>query len=195
MVDLLKEELISSLKNELVILNFENDCKKICKKVLTDNNVCVIMNIQTNQGGRDMSEIKLLPCPFCGGESLLRDRYAIGVASTKHYIRECHHCKATFAHWFRSIKRANKAWNRRASNDINVATNADRIRNMMDEELAEISVYCTTELDYDEGLDGEWRECGEFEIWHSVFTADTYGSEEDAIAYTLDWLKQPTKEE
>ena len=115
MVDLLKEELISSLKNELVILNFENDCKKICKKVLTDNNVCVIMNIQTNQGGRDMSEIKLLPCPFCGGESLLRDRYAIGVASTKHYIRECHHCKATFAHWFRSIKRANKAWNRRAN--------------------------------------------------------------------------------
>jgi Lar family restriction alleviation protein len=115
MVDLLKEELISSLKNELVILNFENDCKKICKKVLTDNNVCVIMNIQTNQGGRDMSEIKLLPCPFCGGESLLRDRYAIGVASTKHYIRECRHCKATFAHRFRSIKKANEAWNRRAN--------------------------------------------------------------------------------
>ncbi len=169
-----------------------------------------------------MSEIKLLPCPFCGGESLLRDRYAIGVASTKHYIRECHHCKATFAHWFRSIKRANKAWNRRVDarqlalktrvcpmcedcpdgcpvetpkDSRNIVTNADRIRSMMDEELAEISVYCTTEPDYDEGLDGEWRECGEFEIWHSVFTADTYGSEEDAIAYTLDWLKQPTKEE
>ena len=58
-----------------------------------------------------MNELK--PCPFCGGESLLRDRYINGVANTKHYIRECHHCKATFAHWFRSIKRANEAWNRR----------------------------------------------------------------------------------
>lgn len=56
----------------------------------------------------------LLPCPFCGGESLLRDRYINGVANTKHYIRECRHCKATFAHWFRSIKKANEAWNRRA---------------------------------------------------------------------------------
>jgi Lar family restriction alleviation protein len=57
---------------------------------------------------------KLLPCPFCGGESLLRDRYINGAANTKHYIRECRHCKATFAHWFRSIKKANEAWNRRA---------------------------------------------------------------------------------
>ena len=56
---------------------------------------------------------KLLPCPFCGGESLLRDRYINGVANTKHYIRECRHCKATFANWYRSIKKANEAWNRR----------------------------------------------------------------------------------
>ena len=56
----------------------------------------------------------LLPCPFCGGESLLRDRYINGVANTKHYIRECRHCKATFANWYRSIKKANEAWNRRA---------------------------------------------------------------------------------
>ena len=57
---------------------------------------------------------KLKPCPFCGGESLLRDRYINGVANTKHYIRECRHCKATFANWYRSIKKANEAWNRRA---------------------------------------------------------------------------------
>ena len=56
----------------------------------------------------------LKPCPFCGGESLLRDRYINGVANTKHYIRECRHCKATFANWYRSIKKANEAWNRRA---------------------------------------------------------------------------------
>jgi Lar family restriction alleviation protein len=58
--------------------------------------------------------MKIEKCPFCGGESLLRDRYINGVANTKHYIRECRHCKATFAHWFRSIKKANEAWNRRA---------------------------------------------------------------------------------
>jgi len=59
---------------------------------------------------------ELLPCPFCGGESLLRDRYINGVANTKHYIRECRHCKATFANanWYRSIKKANEVWNRRA---------------------------------------------------------------------------------
>ena len=55
-------------------------------------------------GGRAMSNT-LLPCPFCGEESLLRDRYINGVANTKHYIRECRHCKATFAHWFRSVKK------------------------------------------------------------------------------------------
>ena len=56
-------------------------------------------------------------CPFCGGKALLRDRYINGAANAKHYIRVCHHCKATFAHWFRSIKKANEAWNRRADED------------------------------------------------------------------------------
>ena len=67
---------------------------------------------EREKGGRTMNELK--PCPFCGGESLLRELYIIGVAKTKHYIRECRHCKATFAHRFRSIKKANEAWNRRA---------------------------------------------------------------------------------
>ena len=57
---------------------------------------------------------KLLPCPFCGGEALMRERYVAGVANTKHYRRECHHCKATFANWYRSMKKADEAWNRRA---------------------------------------------------------------------------------
>ena len=56
----------------------------------------------------------LRECPFCGGESLLRERYINGIANIKHYRRECRHCKATFANWYRSIKKANEAWNRRA---------------------------------------------------------------------------------
>ena len=44
---------------------------------------------------------------------MLRERYIEGIASRKHYRRECRHCKATFADWYRSIKKANEAWNRR----------------------------------------------------------------------------------
>ena len=58
-----------------------------------------------------MSELK--PCPFCGGEALLRERYIQGIANRKHYRRECRHCKATFADWYRSIKKADEAWNLR----------------------------------------------------------------------------------
>lgn len=61
-----------------------------------------------------MINIKLLPCPFCGGEALMRERYINGIANKKHYRRECRLCKATFAHWYRSMKKADEAWNRRA---------------------------------------------------------------------------------
>ena len=114
-----------------------------------------------------MSE--LLPCPFCGGESLLRDRYINGVANTKHYIRECRYCKATFAHWFRSIKKANEAWNRRADHlpdATKMVSNADRIRSMSDEELAMFL----------------WEQNGGNRYWKSF---EKY----------LNWLQQPVKEE
>jgi Lar family restriction alleviation protein len=60
----------------------------------------------------------LLPCPFCGGEALMRERYINGIANTKHYRRECRHCKATFAHWYRSMKKADEAWNRRVQPEL-----------------------------------------------------------------------------
>ena len=121
-----------------------------------------------------MSELK--KCPFCGGEAIMRERYINGIANTKHYQRECRRCKATFANWYRSMKKADEAWNRRAQPDnsrqralqtgvcpmcedcpdgcpveapndsrnkpenepLNAPkTNADRIRGMSDEELAE----------------------------------------------------------
>jgi hypothetical protein len=37
-----------------------------------------------------MNELK--PCPFCGGESLLRDLYINGVANTKHYTSDNFYC-------------------------------------------------------------------------------------------------------
>ena len=144
----------------------------------------------------------LLPCPFCGGESLLRDRYINGVANTKHYIRECRHCKATFANWYRSIKKANEAWNRRVDarqlalktrvcpmcedcpdgcpvetpkDSRNIVTNADRIRSMNDEELAEFL--------------RNIRDCGDYDELKLIG-----GVCMDYVS-VIEWIQQPAKEE
>ena len=72
-------------------------------------------------------------------------------------------------------------------------TNADRIRSMTDEELAEHNVRDSLEfiVDYD------WDETPVGEYWPSWKTSD--GSElqtyEDAIEYEKEWLKLPYKEE
>jgi Lar family restriction alleviation protein len=86
--------------------------RQVCKE-------CMSATDMSNVSDRTIIHIRmsetLLPCPFCGGEALMRERYINGIANRKHYRRECRHCKATFAHWFRSIKKANEAWNRRAN--------------------------------------------------------------------------------
>ena len=60
-----------------------------------------------------MSELK--NCPFCGFEEpIMRERYINGSANVRAYRRECRYCKATFANWYRSMKKADESWNRRA---------------------------------------------------------------------------------
>ena len=98
----------------------------------------------------------------------MRERYINGIANRKHYRRECRHCKATFTHWYRSMKKADEAWNRRVDarqlalktrvcpmcedcpdgcpvetpkDSRNIVTNADRIQSMNDEELDNKSVF------------------------------------------------------
>ena len=131
--------------------------------------------------------MKIEKCPFCGGESLLRDRYINGVANTKHYIRECRHCKATFAHWFRSIKKANEAWNRRADHlpdATKMVSNADRIRSTSDKELAEYIFALGNGSEYCYGHCAYQDDCA------------TKGLDYDTcIKGVIDWLKQPAKEE
>jgi Lar family restriction alleviation protein len=125
---------------------------------------------------------KLLPCPFCGGEALMRERYINGIANTKHYRRECHHCKATFAHWFRSVKKADAAWNRRADHlpdATKMVSNADRIRGMSDEELAVF-------------LDTNTNDC-DFCICLNKDICDGFSN--DCTTNFLTWLKRPVKEE
>lgn len=75
---------------------------------------------------------KLLPCPFCGGTPIL-ELFNDGFFD---YARiRC--CRVMFD-WCgdETGEQAIAAWNRRAGDDTNVATNADRIRSMSDEELA-----------------------------------------------------------
>jgi hypothetical protein len=91
----------------------------------------------------------------------MRERYISGIANRKHYRRECRHCKVTFAHWYRSMKKADEAWNRRVDarqlalktrvcpmcedcpdgcpvetpkDSRSIVTNADRIQSMNDHE-------------------------------------------------------------
>lgn len=60
-----------------------------------------------------MSEIKLLPCPFCGGEaSVLSDcSYSRTDGETMYYVR-CQYC-ASESSWEYSEEEAIKRWNTR----------------------------------------------------------------------------------
>ena len=76
----------------------------------------------------------LLPCPFCGWAAIMREW-----TSGMHYYRaECSNTEGCDCHGLQhlTIGEAIAAWNRRAGDDTNVDTNADRIRSMSDEELA-----------------------------------------------------------
>ena len=82
---------------------------------------------------------KLLPCPFCGGTPIL-ELFNDGFCD---YARiRC--CRVIFD-WRgdKTGEQAIAAWNRRAGDDTNVATNADRIRSMSKVRL----VFARTETD------------------------------------------------
>ena len=117
---------------------------------------------------------QLKPCPFCGGEAKLKTaRESDGQISYDSIYVACLNCRSTglsYTTYYNVSsnpeEEAIAAWNRRVGKDINVATNADRIRSMSDEELARFL----------------WEQNGGNRYWKSV---EKY----------LDWLKQPLKEE
>ena len=59
-----------------------------------------------------MAEIKLKPCPFCGGEAEV-----IAHNKFQFYKVVCKHCKAQGYQFFPNEEQATEAWNRRADHD------------------------------------------------------------------------------
>lgn len=62
-----------------------------------------------------MDELKLKPCPFCGGEA-----YIVGaeIDGRAHYIAKCGACYSTSGVMQMSRAEAAAAWNRRAGKEI-----------------------------------------------------------------------------
>ena len=60
---------------------------------------------------------KLKPCPFCGGEAVIMERYRKGTTNRKMYWVECKACWAAQYHGndggYRTKAKATEAWNRR----------------------------------------------------------------------------------
>ena len=63
-----------------------------------------------------MSEIKLNPCPFCGGKAIFKNEQFYGCNAV---IVICDDCKAQSAYFIGAYlyDQAAKAWNRRTAND------------------------------------------------------------------------------
>jgi Lar family restriction alleviation protein len=136
----------------------------------------------------------LLPCPFCGGEAKItaRDVEPQGDPWYGKNIQTfviCTNCGAClfddyFHDGFTDERKAIAAWNRRTGKDINVATNANRIRSMTDEELAEYIFDLGNGSEYCYGHCAYQDDCNAEGLDHNT-----------CIKGVIDWLKQPVKEE
>ncbi len=130
-----------------------------------------------------MSELKLLPCPFCGGEATIDN------AGGK-YQAWCKHCCCIhMGEFYNTEAEAIAAWNRRADHirdTTKKVSNADRIRGMSDEEWAAIIAADFTEekLNYCQNK----PECSAI-----LETADGIISDEWCIQCALDWLTAETE--
>ena len=154
-----------------------------------------------------MNELK--PCPFCGGEASYRDDglwrkvydedgaiIDVDISEPCVFIVECS-CGAQIVS-DESQGAVTAAWNRRTGNDTNVATNADRIRGMSDEELHKFLLdFEAGDIDYaktfcdlcckDAALERKNTDCEGCLLW--------WLKNDATLPQGIDWLKQPVKEE
>lgn len=146
----------------------------------------------------------LLPCPFCGGEAEI-------VGGPENWTPTfydpdgggdpiavvCKTC-ACGLHFFDGYAEAIAAWNRRTGKDINVSTNAQRIRSMSDEELHKFLLdFEAGDIDYaktfcglcckDAALERKSTDCEGCLLW--------WLKNDATLPQGIDWLRQPVKEE
>jgi hypothetical protein len=131
--------------------------------------------------------MKIEKCPFCDKDvaeisncqELGGCRYFEKCPATEPYV--CVVCNmheggcGASSGYYDSEAKAIAAWNRRAGNDTNVTTNADRIRSMSDEELAEWLV--------------------DANMCERVCIEEDYCGCDVCVNRVTDWLQQPAKEE
>ena len=61
--------------------------------------------------------MELKPCPFCGGEAFINERYeSRWRIDPTGFTVLCKDCKAGIRHYFATRREAAEAWNRRADN-------------------------------------------------------------------------------
>lgn len=114
-----------------------------------------------------MDELKLRPCPFCGGEAYMVDAEIDGRA---HYIVKCGTCYSTSGVMQLSRPEAVAAWNRRA----------ERTCRMVEVETGELADYSDT----DEVI----FHCAACHAERGVFSYDMDGN----VYSTRPWRSSPT---
>lgn len=85
--------------------------------------------------------IELKPCPFCGGNPIIRSRYVHGCANRKHFKYECAICHASFNNWFKTEFKAAEFWNRR----LNMTT-ADKLTYIQGQCLGKSCADCKLDI-------------------------------------------------
>ena len=71
-------------------------------------------------------------------------------------------------------------------------TNLEMIRQKPIEYFAEIGIASHEEPDYDEGLDGEWEQCGT-RVWYSSIYCESdlfWEDYDDVYQYNIKWLNR-----
>ena len=135
--------------------------------------------------------MKIEKCPFCGSEAETFE------ASEDSFSILCTGCGVETP-YLPYLTEAIAAWNRRTGKDINVTTNADRIRAMSDEELHKFL------LDFEAGdIDYAKTFC---DLCCKVAAIERKSTDcegcllrwlknDATLPQGIDWLRQPVKEE
>lgn len=78
----------------------------------------------------------LNPCPRCGGQAIIQQRWVHGRANKKHYKPVCGKCKFSFHDEYSSIAKAVSLWNSSGVNCLDM----DMYRHMSKEELIDLII-------------------------------------------------------